>query len=68
MSQIIPFLKRKVFFITGATGFLGKGVVEKILRHAPDVGRIYLMIRPRVRSSGRVVSAVERLEREIIQA
>lgn len=68
MSRIIPFLNRKVFFITGATGFLGKGVVEKILRHAPDVERIYLMIRPRTRTSGKVVSAQERLEREVIQA
>lgn len=68
MSRIIPFLNRKVFFITGATGFLAKGVVEKILRHAPDVERIYLMIRPRSRTSGKVISAQERLEREIIQA
>jgi len=68
MSRIIPFLNRKVFFITGATGFLGKGVVEKILRHAPDVERIYLMIRPRLRTSGKIVTAQERLDREIIQA
>lgn len=68
MSRIIPFLNRKVFFITGATGFLGQGVVEKILRHAPDVARIYLMIRPRRRTSGKIVSAQERLEREVIQA
>jgi nucleoside-diphosphate-sugar epimerase len=68
MSRIIPFLNRKVFFITGATGFLAKGVVEKILRHAPDVERIYLMIRPRSRTSGKVVAPQERLEREIIQA
>jgi nucleoside-diphosphate-sugar epimerase len=68
MSRIIPFLNRKVFFITGATGFLAKGVVEKILRHAPDVERIYLMIRPRSRTSGKVITAQERLEREVIQA
>ena len=68
MSRIIPFLNRKVLFITGATGFLGKGVVEKILRHAPDVARIYLMIRPRSRTSGKTVTAQERLEREIIQS
>ena len=53
MSVVIPFLSRKVLFITGATGFLGKGTVEKILRHAPDVGRIYLMVRPRSRGAGK---------------
>lgn len=68
MSRIVPFLNRKVFYITGATGFLAKGVVAKLLTHAPEVERIYLMIRPRVRSSGKVITPEERLLREIIQA
>ncbi len=68
MSVVIPFLSRKVLFITGATGFLGKGTVEKILRHAPDVGRIYLMVRPRSRGAGKPVSVDDRLEREILQS
>lgn len=61
MSAIIPFLSQKNVFVTGATGFLGKGVVEKLLRHVPDIGRIYLLIRPQHRSSGKHVSADERL-------
>ena len=68
MSVVIPFLNRKVLFITGATGFLGKGLVEKILRHVPDVGRIYLMIRPRSRGSGKPMNADDRLQREVLQS
>ena len=68
MSVVIPFLSRKVLFVTGATGFLGKGTVEKILRHAPDVGRIYLMVRPQSRGAGKPISADDRLEREVLQS
>ena len=32
--------------ITGATGFIGKVLVEKILRCCPEVKRLYLLIRP----------------------
>ncbi|XP_072050200.1 fatty acyl-CoA reductase 1-like [Amphiura filiformis] len=32
--------------ITGATGFIGKVLVEKILRCCPDVKKLYLLIRP----------------------
>ncbi len=65
MSAIIPFLKNKVVFITGATGFLGKGVVEKLMRHVPEIGRIYLLIRPQHRESGKKISADDRLVSKI---
>ena len=32
--------------ITGATGFIGKVLVEKILRCCPDVNKLYLLVRP----------------------
>lgn len=35
----------KNIFISGATGFLGKVLVEKLLRDCPDVAHLYLMIR-----------------------
>ena len=66
MSSITHFLNDKVLFVTGATGFVAKGLVEKLLRHALDVERIYLMIRPRTRSNGICITAEERLEREVI--
>ena len=45
MGDIAGFLRGKTIFITGATGFLGKPLVAKILTEAPDVDKIYLLIR-----------------------
>lgn len=37
----------KTIFITGGSGFLGKVLIEKILRKCSDVERIYMLIRPK---------------------
>ncbi|MCL7042772.1 hypothetical protein MKW94_018149 [Papaver nudicaule] len=58
---IVRFLRGKKLLITGATGFLGKVLIEKILRTAPDVGKIYVMIKAKNKEA-----AVERLKKEII--
>jgi fatty acyl-CoA reductase len=50
-------------FITGASGFLGKTLVEKILREVPDVGGLYLLIRPR-----KGFSVDERMRQEVVQS
>ncbi|MED6184745.1 hypothetical protein PIB30_050471 [Stylosanthes scabra] len=60
---IVKFLRGKKFFITGATGFLAKVLIEKILRTEPDVGKIYLLIKANNKQS-----ALERLQNEIINA
>jgi hypothetical protein len=44
---ITEFYQGKNIFVTGATGFLGKVLLEKILRSCPDVGNIYVLIRPK---------------------
>lgn len=44
-SQIAEWYSGKSILITGATGFMGKVLVEKLLRSCPDVKRIYLLIR-----------------------
>jgi len=36
----------KTILLTGGTGFLGTALVEKILRSIPDLGRLYLVVRP----------------------
>ena len=36
----------KAILLTGGTGFLGTALVEKILRSLPDLGRLYLVVRP----------------------
>ncbi|XP_063722952.1 fatty acyl-CoA reductase 1-like isoform X1 [Symsagittifera roscoffensis] len=46
LSENIPaFYKDASIFITGATGFLGKSILEKLLRSCPDVDRIFVLVR-----------------------
>lgn len=45
--NITDFYSDKIIFITGTTGFVGKVVLEKILRSLPDFKRIYIMVRPK---------------------
>ena len=68
MSEIVNYLRGKTLLITGATGFLAKAVVEKILRCAPEVERIYLVVRSRRKKDGTTLSAAERVEDEILQS
>ena len=45
--SIGEFYSHKDVFITGATGFLGKCLVEKLLRSVPDIGRLIVLVRPK---------------------
>jgi long-chain acyl-CoA synthetase len=65
MNQTALYLDRKTLFVTGATGFLGQPLVEKILHTAPGVERIYVLIRPKRQSHGVILDAQRRLEREL---
>ncbi|KAF7105345.1 hypothetical protein CFC21_106165 [Triticum aestivum] len=44
-AAVIGCLRDRSILITGSTGFLGKMLVEKILRVQPDVGKLYLLVR-----------------------
>ncbi len=44
-SDIAAFYNDKSIFITGATGFLGKCLIEKVLRSCTRVRKIYLLVR-----------------------
>lgn len=46
MSEIAKWYSNKSAFITGSTGFVGKCLVEKLLRDCPDIATIYIIIRP----------------------
>ncbi|KAI3706478.1 hypothetical protein L6452_24256 [Arctium lappa] len=45
MESIIESLENKTILITGATGFLAKVFVEKILRVQPNIKKLFLLIR-----------------------
>nr|CAD7576605.1 unnamed protein product [Timema californicum] len=44
-SEIQKYYSGSTLLITGATGFLGKVLVEKLLRSCPGIDKIYLLIR-----------------------
>eukprot|EP01047_Picozoa_sp_COSAG01_P035108 COSAG01_NODE_2669_length_7278_cov_3.791057_6_plen_976_part_00 len=53
--------------LTGATGFLGKVVLEKILYSLRGVRKIYVLLRPRTdRRTGEVTPATDRLAKEVL--
>ena len=66
MQRIGEALGGRTILITGATGFLAKALVEKLLRDIPTVRRIYLLIRSRGGSNGTRLSAEDRLWRDIL--
>lgn len=45
-ASIAEFYKNQSLFITGATGFMGKVLVEKLLRSCSGIEKAYLLLRP----------------------
>jgi fatty acyl-CoA reductase len=46
-SPITEWFRGRSLLVTGATGFMGKVLVEKLLRSCPDIATIYLLMRPK---------------------
>jgi len=46
-SDIAGFYRNRSIFITGATGFMGKVLVEKLLRCCPGIKNVYILMRPK---------------------
>lgn len=46
-QTISEFYNGRSIFITGATGFMGKALVEKLLRSCPGIKNIYILVRPK---------------------
>lgn len=45
LSPIQKFYKGKTIFVTGASGFMGKVLLEKLLYSCSDLTRIYILLR-----------------------
>lgn len=45
MSAVNEWYKGKNILVTGATGFIGKCLVEKLLRDSQGIGDVYVLIR-----------------------
>ena len=63
--MIREFYKDRTILLTGATGFLGKGIAAKLLRDLPEVRRIYTLVRPGKQDDGSPISAAQRLQEEL---
>ncbi|XP_026483465.2 fatty acyl-CoA reductase wat-like [Vanessa tameamea] len=46
-TDIQRFYKDQCVFLTGGTGFLGKVLIEKLLRSCGDLDTIYVLVRPK---------------------
>ncbi|XP_025270785.1 fatty acyl-CoA reductase 1-like isoform X2 [Camponotus floridanus] len=57
-KSIPSFYAGQSIFLTGATGFIGKVYIEKILRSCPDVREIFILMRPK-----KGININERLEK-----
>ena len=44
-SKVQKYYAGKTLFITGVTGFMGKCLLEKLLRSCPDLKHIYILLR-----------------------
>ncbi|MFX6573720.1 SDR family oxidoreductase, partial [Acinetobacter baumannii] len=62
-SRILKYFEGKTIFITGASGFLAKIFLEKILRLQPKVKKIFLLLRPTTEKT-----IEERLHEEIFSS
>ncbi|TVU42437.1 hypothetical protein EJB05_08842 [Eragrostis curvula] len=59
-DAVVEYFRGKNILITGSTGFLGKVLVEKILRVQPDVEKLFLLVR-----AVDVESAKQRVQTEV---
>lgn len=47
LPSIGEYYAGKNIFLTGASGFIGKVLIEKLLRSCPNVNKIFMLMRPK---------------------
>ena len=62
-GRVSQFYHKRSIFITGATGFMGKVLVHKLLTSCPSLDKLYVLIRTK-----RGVSPQERLHLHLFNA
>ncbi|KAG9158123.1 hypothetical protein Leryth_000277 [Lithospermum erythrorhizon] len=62
IGSVLGFLENRSIIVTGATGFLAKILIEKILRIQPNVKKLYLLLRAQDDKA-----ALQRFNNEIIK-
>lgn len=62
-SRIREFYGNKSVFLTGATGFLGKMILLKLLKSCPEISNVYVLIREK-----KEATAAERLRSDVLNA
>ncbi len=66
--SVREYFAGKRVLVTGFTGFLGKVMVEKILRDLPDIECLYLLVRPRSRIDGSIITPEERVWSALLES
>jgi len=57
------FYAGKVVLLSGVTGFVGKVLLEKLMRSCPDIKKFYIMVRPK-----RNKRPMDRIKNEILSS
>ena len=50
----MEFYEGKQILLTGCTGFIGKVLLEKVMRSMPNFGKLYIMVRGKRNQSPKV--------------
>lgn len=64
VSPIQQFFAGTTIFLTGATGFMGKCLLEKLLRSCSDIEKIYILVRDKKGKDA--VTRVEELFQDVV--
>lgn len=62
-SDVSRWYSDRSVLVTGATGFMGKVLVEKLLRSCPGLKSIYVLVRPK-----KGMLPEQRVQKEILNA